>query len=241
MSRKLRTGILTAAALVAAASAMAPAKPRQKDPPPDPRAQEVFERTKRTEATYSLYSWHWREGRFGPPIQHWAAEFHSGSKHRVETPEVRVIADCAARTGTVYFIAEERSESAPAFAAAACGINANVPIRRLEWLGRKESRFGPVDTIRIVDVIDERTYAVDQKGVLVGSEYSARDPARRDCVKTEPLAYLADLPAGDAFSEDSLRRSLVPERYRQGPAAPVGDLWVQERSCAGASPGPARP
>jgi hypothetical protein len=162
---------------------------------------------------------------------HWSAEFHRGPLHRVETPNVRLVANCAAGTGTLLQVDRNETESGARVAHAACGINSNLPLRSLEWLGRKSSRFGPVETIRILDSTDERLYAVDETGVLVASEIFPRDPAAKYCVQQEPAAIERRLPAADIFSPGSLGRSFAAERFRTPPKAPVGDLWLGTRRC----------
>jgi hypothetical protein len=201
------------------------------EPAPDPRARAVFERTKQTRATYALYAWNWVRGSGFEAGPHWSAEFHRGNLHRVETPHVRVVADCGARTGTMLHVGTNRIESGAGVAGAACGINSNFPLRNLEWLGRRSSRFGPVETLRILDLADERIYAVDETGVLVASEIFPRDPAATYCVQQEPLAIERKLPAKDMFSTKSLGRSFAAGRFLASPTAAVGDLWLGTRRC----------
>jgi hypothetical protein len=223
--------IAVAVLLSLAASGVAGAKPAE--PAADPRAQAAFDRTKRTESTYALYAWNWVKGPGFPTGPHWSAEFHRGHLHRVETPHVRVVADCAAGTGTTLDVATGRSETGPAAARGACGINSNFPVRDLEYLGRRDSRFGGLDLLRILDPADERLYAVDDNGVLVASEIFPRDPAARYCVQQEPLAVEKVLPAEDMFSAQSLQRSFAASRFEAVPGSPVGDLWFGNRRCVG--------
>ena len=201
------------------------------EPAPDPRARAVFERTKQTRATYALYSWNWVKGSGFETGPHWSAEFHRGPLHRVETPHVRLVADCSAGTGTMLRVDSNETESGAGVARAACGINSNFPLRSLEWLGRKSSRFGPVETVRILDRSDERIYAVDESGVLVASEIFPRDPKATYCVQQEPLAIERRLPGTDMFSPRSLSRSFAAERFATPPEAAVGDLWLGTRRC----------
>ena len=198
---------------------------------PDPRARAAFDRTKRTQATYALYSWNWVKGAGFEPGPHWSAEFHRGNLHRVETPHVRLVADCAAGTGTMLQVESGKTQSNSAIAGAACGINSNFPIRDLEWLGRKATRFGPVDMLRVLDPADERIYAVDRAGVLVASEIFPRDRAAGSCLQQEPLAVETALPAEDMFSADSLRKSFAAPKFQSKPMAYVGDLWLGTRRC----------
>jgi hypothetical protein len=202
----------------------------------DPRARSVFERTKSTQATYALYSWNWVKGSGFESGPHWSAEFHQGHLHRVETPHVRLVADCAAGTGTLFRVDTGETEKGSSVAKAACGINSNLPIRSLEWLGRKRSRFGRIDMIRILDPADERLYAVDEAGVLVASEIFPRDAAAGYCVQQEPLAVERSLPAGDLFKAESLSESFAAEKMGDPPAAAAGDLWLGSRRCVRGRP-----
>jgi hypothetical protein len=220
-----------AAAILVGLAALGIAGATSAEPAPDARARAVFDRTKQTQATYAHYSWNWVKGSGFATGPHWSAEFHRGRLHRVETPHIRVVADCAAGTGTFFHVETGEGEDSPAAARAACGINSNVPLRSLQWLGRKPSRFGPVDVVRILDPAEERIYAVDDDGVLVSTEIFPRDPAAEYCVQQEPLAIERALPADDMFSKDSLRRSFAAPRFETVPEAPTGDLWISERRC----------
>lgn len=201
------------------------------EPAADKRAEAVFERTKTTRATYALYSWNWVREAGGKATPRWSAEFHRGKLHRVETPHIRIVADCEAMQGTMLDVAAGRTESRPAIARAACGINSNVELLRLEWLGRRESRFGPVDALRILDPAEERLYVVDEAGILVAAEIFPRDPAGDYCVQQEPLAVERRLPAGDMFSAASLRKSFAADRFRRVPTASSGEFWRGTRRC----------
>lgn len=217
--------------LLCALSGPAPAKKRPARIPADPKAQEVFDRTKAIRATYAIYDWNWRRGGDGRVSLHWSAEFHRGSSHRMETPDLRAVADCSTRQATLLEIRTGSTQSHAWIANAICGIRSDRIVHSLEWVGRKDSRLGPVDTIRLTDLLNERFYTVDSTGIIVATEYFSRDAALKGCVQTEPQAIEKDLPAADIFSVDSLRESVVPEKYRKGPEAPVGDLWRVGRRC----------
>lgn len=196
------------------------------------RALAVLERTKTTRATYALYLWAWMEDADGGLRDEWAAEFHSGARHRVETPDVRIVADCDAQTGTALVVASGERITGRQVSQVACGINTVQPILEAAALGSLASRFGAVDRLRIVDADAERFYAVDRDGILVGAEiYRLRG---RGCLQNEPLAVERTLPDGDLFSEESLERSFVAERYRRAPERRIGDLWTPGRTCPSA-------
>lgn len=215
--------------LLCALSGPAPAKKRPAKA--DPRAQEVFDRTKKVQATYALYSWSWRRGYDGRISLHWSAEFHQGSKHRMETPDLRAVADCSTGEAALLEIGGELIRNHVWMGDAICGIRSDKLVRRLEWMGRKDSRFGPLDTIRLISFQEERIYTVNSTGILVATETFPHESGLKSCVQTEPLAVETELPAADIFSVESLDRSAVPEKYRKGPEAPVGDLWSGTRRC----------
>jgi hypothetical protein len=197
----------------------------------DPRAQAAVERSRITTGTYALYNWQWARDPNGRPWPSWSAEFHHGNLHRVEMPYARVVADCAARTGTLLLVPTGERQTGEAIASSACGVASNAPVISLEWLGQREHRFGRLDMVRLVDPAQVRTYAIDRSGVLVAAEILPRDPSARDCLQNEALAIERTLPEGDIFSEASLDRIVTPERYRTAPPGPVGDLWTREPFC----------
>lgn len=217
--------------LLCVLSGPALAKKRPAKVPAEPKAQAVFERTKSIQATYALYDWNWRRGDDGQVSLHWSAEFHRGSLHRMETPDLRAVADCSARKGTLVEIRSGRTESHAWIANAICGIRSDKIMYSLEYVGRTTGRFGPVDTIRVTDLLNERYYAVDEAGIIVATEYFSTDAALKGCVQTEPLAVRKELPAADIFSVESLAQSFVPEKYQRGPETPAGDLWSGGRRC----------
>jgi hypothetical protein len=220
---------LIAALLLAVVLAQAPVA--QVGSEADERALEVIERTKATRATYSLYSWMWVEDPDGSTRDGLSAEFHRGNRHRVETPNARVVADCEAQTGTGLDLATGERITGRHLAQIACGINTARPIVDISWLGSEPSRFGTVDRLRVVDEANERFYAVDRDGVLVGAEIYPLDG--RGCLQSEPLAVDHSVPEGDLFSAESLDRSFVPQRFRRVPER-IGDLLTPGRSCPGA-------
>ena len=182
----------------------------------DQRAQEVIERSRKTTATYSLYMWNKVDRPNEGPGEEWSAEFHKGTLHRVETKDVRVVADCAAVMGTYIDVNTGETSTNAQAARVACGISAATPIRSAEWIARVKSRFGPVDRIRVTDDKNIRTYDVTDDGALVGGMIADLDGT----VRLEGIAagLLSTLPEEDMFSKESLQRSVVPDQYRHRPA-----------------------
>ena len=227
LSGAFRLALAAGLALLPAAAASS----QDSEPAPtiDPRAVAAVERSWATEATYALYAWNWVREENGQPRQAWSAEFHDGVRHRVETPTVRVVADCEARTGTAIDLARNETVRGTGVANIACGLSRNAQLVSLEWLGRRDGPSGPVDMVRLTDPDNTRTYAVDGQGVLVAAEIFAR--AGNVCLQQAPVAVENRLPEDDIFSEESLGRSVVPERMRGPLERPSGNLWLTEPSC----------
>ena len=197
----------------------------------DPRAQAAIDRSRTTEATYSLYAWNWARYPDGTPHRGWSAEFNRGRMHRVETPEIRVVADCAAGTGTMLNVRSGEQTSGSRVANAACGVHANAVVLTAEWLGRRNGRFGSVDMIKLIDEGEERSYAIDEQGVLMATEIFPRGADPGYCVQNEAFAVERTVPAGDIFSPESLNRSVVADRFRAAPPRPAGNFWLRDFSC----------
>jgi hypothetical protein len=101
----------------------------------------------------------------------------------------------------------------------------------MEWLERTDSRFGPLDKIRITDAADVRLYAVNAQGVIVSSDQFPRTASLRYCVLTRAVAVADQLPEDDIFSEASLERSVVPPRFRSPVEEDQSDLQLSSRRC----------
>lgn len=175
----------------------------------------VVDRTKTTQETYAQYSWN-EIVADGRTIQEWAAEFHSGDKHRVETPRDRVIADCRAQTGIALSLVTGKTVEGPMVARSACGINTNKAFTSAEWQGLVRTRFGPADRVRLADKDVVRTYDISPTGVILRTTY-VDGADRRLVLSSEAVGVLPQLPASDIFDKASLARSYVPERFKTAP------------------------
>lgn len=184
------------------------------------KVKAVVDRSKTTRTTYAMYSWNEATLK-GQPVQEWGAEFHSGDKHRVETPRDRVIADCRAQTGVALSLATGKTVEGPFVAKAACGVNTNKAFTAIEWQGLVQTPFGAADRIRLSDKDDIRTYDISPTGVILRSTYVQNSPEQPLGLSSEAVAVLSELPAPDMFDKASLARSYVPERFKTapGPAA----------------------
>ena len=88
----------------------------------EPSAEAVVARTKAPTSDYSLFLW--TISRQQDRIYSlWAAEFHRGSLHRVESPLDRIVADCKAMTGHHRSLISGKTLSGREAAETACGID----------------------------------------------------------------------------------------------------------------------
>lgn len=181
------------------------------------KVQEVIDRTKTTHVTYALYNWNRMAGPNGMQ-EEWSAEFHSGDLHRVETPRDRVVANCQANTGSGLSLATGKTVSGAEWARSACGINTNRQFLDAEWLGVFPTRFGNADRIRLTDKDNIRTYNVRDDGVIVSTVYARNSPQMQVVLVSYGVEIKPELPEKDIFSEASLLKGAVPERYRVAPA-----------------------
>lgn len=206
-----RFQVVIAAAFGCIIAACAVAKPI------DNEIQALIDNTRNTRETYSLYSWNILFPQGADEVQEWSAEFHSGTKHRVETPRDRLIADCSTMEGSHLNIAADEVVRGPEVAKAACGIQANSKIESARRLGERSTPFGTSTQIEIIDPVHVRTYDIDAGGILLGATISDKDDQRTLRLKSVAVAVEKALPAEDIFSEESLEESVVAEQYRVAP------------------------
>ena len=202
---------------LAMAPAVLSAPPAQPRPPGD--ASIILARTKTTRTTYSLYGWNRVTLTAGTAEEGWAAEFHSGNLHRVETARDRVVANCKTGKGFGYSVETKKPYEGAWIARTACGIDTNTPFEAVEWQGIVQTAFGPVDRIRIVAGKLVRRYDVSPEGILLGAVFSDNEPGEPRRLLNWAVAVEKTLPGKDIFSRASLRRSVVPERYKRPPAS----------------------
>ena len=177
----------------------------------------IIARTKLTQTTYAAYFWNRIERAGQAPVEEWSAEFNAGPRHRVETPRDRVVADCAAQSGSAWSIARGDLIVGAGVAAAACGINTNVAFLKVEYLGRVESRFGQADRVRVTDANTIRTYDVADSGILLRTVYQTNSPQPQTLLVCEAVAVFDRLPDAAMFDDSFLLKSFVPERFKLAP------------------------
>ena len=201
------------AAPVAGCAAQNPADRERQE-----RAVEVLTRTKETRTPYSLFLWTRVTPPGEAPREEWSAEFHSGHLHRVETPNVRLVADCRAGTGTAIQLDTGETTEGPEVARVGCGINTNRSFDRAEHDGVIQTAFGPADRVRLIDEEMIREYDVSKDGVLVRTKFRANSEGQPQILLAETAALLREEPDPAMFDLESLERSFVPETYRRAPA-----------------------
>lgn len=181
-------------------------------------ARALIDLTRKTRATYSLVNWNRITRRDGTVSEEWSAEFHNGVDHRVETPRDRIVADCAAMTGTYVQMGTAKMVTGAAVARAACGVQANSVILSARIGGKRKTRFGLAMHLIVIDADNIRTYDVGADGVLLGATISDRDGRLR--LVSRATSFTAEVPPG-IFSKESLGKSAVPERFQQLSRYPV--------------------
>ena len=181
------------------------------------KAEAIISRSKLTRETYSVYSWN----RIQPPgqkaVEEWSAEFNSGSLHRVETPRDRLIADCAAHTGTYLSLVTGNVITGPQVAGVACGINTNRQFLSVEALGRVKTRFADADRVRVADTENVRTYDISDDGIILRTIFETNDAKRSTVLDVEAVAVTHSIPGPNMFDEASLASSFVPDRFKVAP------------------------
>ncbi len=182
----------------------------------DKHAAEVLLRTRQVSITYAVYQWNEVADNSEAGRSEWAAEFHSGNMHRVETPLVRVVADCSTFSGFMYDVAKKQTTADRNAGVYACGVNLGRRPRLLEYVKHVSSKYGLLDVIHVVDDQDDRFYGISTAGVIITTEYTS---LKNDghCLQGVTVELTDKLPQSDLFSEASLAETAVAEKYRSTP------------------------
>ena len=219
----LRDRSLAVAGLILATSVACSAQP-------DPRAMSAYQRTKDFSGTYAAYSWNWVRGADGSRMDGWSAEFHQGSLHRVEVPMRRIIADCAAATGSMLDLKTGRITTGPDIAGAACGINSNRDLGSLAYITSLATPHGQLDVIAVDDGDTQSRYALSSTGIIIASEIVGT-AENKFCLQSVPLEINEEVPDEDMFSVASLHRSFVPASLQRQPRRTVDIYWTSGANC----------
>ena len=184
-------------------------------PDAEPDVAKIIALTREMQGTYAVYFWNKITPKNHKPFEEWSAEFHSGYLHRVETPKVRVIANCKAKTGTYFILETGEYFSGSEVAKSACGINANPQILSARILGNKTTPFGKAIAIEIIDPSERRTYDISPQGILLGATIAEIGESGHMLLINKATHLSWVVPTGDNFSKRSLSRSVVAEHFRQ--------------------------
>jgi hypothetical protein len=177
----------------------------------------IIARTKLTRETYAAYYWNSIQHPGQQIVEEWSAEFNSGSLHRVETPRDRVVADCAAQTGTYLSLISGEVVTGPQVARVACGINTNHQFLAVETLGRVETDFGVADRVRVSDAENVRTYDISEAGIILRTSFETNDARHLAVLNMKAINVTHSLPSPDMFDTASLQTSFVSDRFRTAP------------------------
>jgi hypothetical protein len=172
-------------------------------------ADAVIARTKHPAHDYSLFQWTNVTTGDGRLYSFWAAEFHQGSLHRVETPMDRIVADCAAMTGTHYSEVTGETTTGRAAAETACGIDM-TGAEGAEYLGRRESDYGILDAIEIARDGQRRTYWISPEGVIIRSQFARAGEATSWVLRNWAIRLELASPNAEMFTASSLTKTYVP-------------------------------
>ncbi|WP_077145812.1 hypothetical protein [Sphingopyxis sp. KK2] len=201
MIARVAGGLWTAAVL-----AFCPSLAQAED---KPSAEAIVARTKAPASGYSLF--HWTISRQENRVySFWAAEFHRGSLHRVETPLDRIVADCKAMTGHHRSLISGKTLSSREAAETACGIDmTGAPA--LTYAGRLSSPYGDLDVVMLTKDGLRRLYWVDPAGLLIQSEFRGdNDQPGQPKLRNWTTEVSRTSPDTAMFTPESLDRSFVP-------------------------------
>ena len=194
-------------------------------------ARAVLDRTKTTTATFASYDWMTARDDKGLGSDMWVAEFHSGDWYRGESAVLRVVVNCRTHEGYSFNVLSGDLRRDDTLYVGDCGISTDGSIESVERLPMAtDSAFGRLDVIKVTDATRVRYYQVDKRGVIMRSNWTARDGSAYPCVQAEPIARLAKLPAGDIFTKASLATSAVAPAYRR-PRSPFPSKALSGKSC----------
>ncbi|HEY3812902.1 MAG TPA: hypothetical protein VGL66_06725 [Caulobacteraceae bacterium] len=186
------------------------------------KVKEVVDRTHTTRTSYSVYYSNWTLNNEGVGADHWTAEFHDGVHHRVETADLRLVADCQALTGSGLSVGGGPSPLTGAAAArAACGIDANIPVTDFAYLGVVDTPWGSADRVRLTNDAISRIYDINKDGVIVGERWYKNAPGHATVLKQTIFALTSSVSSPDMFEEASLNKSFTPDQYKTTPGLQV--------------------
>jgi hypothetical protein len=181
----------------------------------NPEALALIRLTKSPTISYMNYIWN--EGnKSSGKISEWSAEFHHDVSHRVETPGIRVIADCRSGAGAYMSLTDNILRRGDNVAAGACGIDTSQRILAASITASLDTKFGPAKRIVVRDYRNTRTYDISSEGIILRAVY-VDNATSRSLLESYSVAVVKGPVEEDMFGETSLARSFVPSSYQIKP------------------------
>ncbi len=205
-------------ALVGSALALAACSAQAQDPI-TPEVRAVIERSRNPTTDYSSFHVD-RVVSGGERFTATTAEYHRGTRHRIETPQTRSLIDCATGLAIVYDVragTTRRMEGGQAM----CGIADAEPVQSSRLLPAETGRFGRTDIVELTGPDFVRRYAVTQDGILASTNYTPRRPDHPYRVETLHAEIRRGSPDPAMFEEAGLARAFAPAPEALTPGVPI--------------------
>lgn len=175
-----------------------------------PEVQTVIDRSKSTHSSYSVVVTA-EVNRSGERVIETHAEYQQGSMHRVEVPQMRIIADCDGGRSFRYHVATGIMEDSLDQREAACGIDRSVDEavsgRLLEPVS---GSYGRADVIELVGRDFIRRYAVTHDGIIVATAYVSRRADVGFSLRTIDVTVSRERQNPAMFDPSTLSRAFAP-------------------------------
>lgn len=191
--------------------------PVQEPVPPEVRA--VIERSRNPTTNYTSFHVD-RVTSGGERFTATTAEYHRGTKHRIETLPTRTLIDCATGMAIAYDVRAGTTRRM-AGAAAMCGIADAEPVLSSRLLPAETGPLGRTDIVELTGPDFVRRYAVTQDGILASANYTPRRADVPTRVETLHAEIRRGSPDPAMFEEASLARAFAPAPEALTPGAPI--------------------
>lgn len=149
-----------------------------------------------------------------------SAEYHLGTRHRVETRPTRTLIDCATGLAIVYDVRAGTTRRM-AGGQGMCGIADAEPVQSSRLLPAETGRLGRTDIVELTGPDFVRRYAVTQDGILASTNYTPRRADVPTRVETLHAEIRRGSPDPAMFEEASLARAFAPAPETLRPDAPI--------------------
>jgi hypothetical protein len=170
----------------------------------DQRAAQIINATRATRANFVVISNVSIDFENIAPQKFAGGEFHSGTQHRVEDANNRVVADCSKLDGHQLWLPSMTRNSSTEIATGACGIGPFSEEASIRYMGKIAYRFAKADRIQIKDNGVVRTYDVLSNGAIVRNIWREQAGSKKTIYKSEVESYCDRAMPPSAFIETSL-------------------------------------